>query len=280
MKPTIQKILVPTDYSANAKRSGQLAAMLAKSIGAELIMYHTYHLPVVGVAESIVIVEREQNDQLEKMQEYVEELKIEYGEIKVSGLVDFGSATDCISNFVSKNKIDLIIMGTKGETDSSNVLFGSVATHVMNNVKCPVLIIPKGSRAYNISEVLFATDYHYTNDTLKFLSPFMALMQEYEPFIHIVSIKPDQVEQNHSRNVEETKLKEIMKNFKTSYHYIESPDTENELFHFAEKNHCDLIVMVTKHYSLWERIFHRSLTKQIAMHSEIPILVLHEDSVN
>lgn len=275
MKNSIKRILVPTDYSPNAKRSAQLATMLAKSIDSELVLYHTYMLPVVGVAESVVIINKEQDEQKEKMQAYVDEIRTEYGDVNVKGEVDFGSATDCISMFVEKNNVDLIVMGTKGETDTANVIFGSVASHIINHVQCPVLIIPKGSRMYTISEVLFATDFHYTNDTLQFLNPFLTLLDEYEPFLHVVSIHPENVNA-HLHKVEEVKLKEIFKKYKSTYHFIESNETENELFNFAEKNHCDLIVLVTRHYSIWEKIFHRSLTKKMALLSEIPLLILHE----
>ena len=39
--------------------------------------------------------------------------------------------------------IDLVIMGTKGETSDHNTTFGSYTIEVFKYVKCPVLAIPE-----------------------------------------------------------------------------------------------------------------------------------------
>lgn len=273
----IKRILIPTDYSANAKRSAQIGVLFAKEINAEVFIFHGFGLQTIGVAESIAIVDQIKHDEGKKLDRYVNELKTEYGEVKIHGILEFGSAVDCIQRIVEDKKIDLIIMGTKGETDATNTLLGSVATHVVNNVKCPVLIIPKGHRAYNINEVLFATDFHFTNNIATYLAPFLSIVEEYQPYVHIVQFNSERLSGTHVKSVEELKLKGLLREAKHSFHYVEAEDTEAALFEFAEKHHCDLIVMVTHHYTLWEHIFHRSLTKKIALHSEIPLLVLHED---
>ncbi len=273
---TIKRILIPTDYSANAKRAAQIGILLAKEINAEVFLFHGFGLQVIGVAESIVIVDQIKHGEGKKLDQYLNDLKTEYGDVKIHGILEFGSAVDCIQNIVEEKKIDLIIMGTKGETDATASLLGSVATHVVNNVKCPVLIIPKGHRAYNISEVLFATDFHFTNNMATYLAPFLAIVEEYQPYVHVVKFNSERLSGAHINGVEELKLKGLLRDTKHSFHFVEAEDTEEAIFDFAEKNQCDLIVMVTHHYTLWERIFHRSLTKKIALHSEIPLLVLHE----
>jgi nucleotide-binding universal stress UspA family protein len=273
----IKRILIPTDYSANAKRSAQIGIQFAKGINAEVFLFHGFGLQAIGVAESIAVVDQIKHDEGKRLDRYVNELKTEYGEVKIHGILEFGSAVDCIQKIVEDKKIDLIIMGTKGETDAVNSMLGSVASHVVNNVKCAVLIIPKGHRAYNINEVLFATDFHFTNNVATYLAPFLSMVEEYQPYVHVVQFNSERLTGTHVKSVEELKLKGLLSNAKHSFHYVEAEDTEVALFEFAEKHHCDLIVMVTHHYTLWERIFHRSLTKKIALHSEIPLLVLHED---
>jgi len=181
-----------------------------------------------------------------------------------------------MQHVVDENKIDLIVMGTKGETDSMNKVFGSIASHVVNNVKCPVLIIPKGHHQYNINEVLFATDFHFTNNIAEYLAPFIQLAKEFTPFIHVVQFKKGKEPGPHVENVEEQKMENLLKDVGHSFHFIEDGKVEDGLFEFAQKHHSDLIVIVTRHYSMWEKIFHQSLTKKVAMHSEIPVLVLHE----
>lgn len=109
------------------------------------------------------------------------------------------------------------------------------------------------------------------------MAPFLSILNEYQPYVHVVHFNSERVNGTHLKSIEEIKLKEVLRDTKHSFHYVEAEDTEQALFEFAQKHHCDLIVMVTHHYTLWERIFHHSLTKKVALHTEIPLLVLHED---
>jgi nucleotide-binding universal stress UspA family protein len=46
-----------------------------------------------------------------------------------------------ILNYAEKNKIDLIIVGTKRRTGPESVLLGSVASHIITNAQCPILVV-------------------------------------------------------------------------------------------------------------------------------------------
>lgn len=275
-KPVIKRILVPVDYSANAKRAAHMAASLAKEIDAEVYVFHSFGLPVIGIAESIVIADDIKHNEGKKLNQYIQELHTEFGDLKIHGVLEFGSAVDWIQRVVEDKKIDLIVMGTKGNTDASNAVLGSVASHVVNNVKCAVLVIPKGHRSYAINEIVFASDFHFTNNSANYLMPLLSIVEEFQPFVHLVHFSAEKPTGSHAKNIEELKLSGLFKDSKHSFHYVEAADTETALFEFAEKQHCDLIVAVTRHYTIWERIFHRSLTKKLALHSEIPVLILHE----
>jgi nucleotide-binding universal stress UspA family protein len=46
-----------------------------------------------------------------------------------------------ILNYAEKNKIDLIIVGTKGKAGPERVLLGSVASYVITHAQCPILVV-------------------------------------------------------------------------------------------------------------------------------------------
>ena len=54
-------------------------------------------------------------------------------------------ATDSVPvellNYAEKNKIDLILVGTKGKTGPERVLLGSVASYVITRARCPILVV-------------------------------------------------------------------------------------------------------------------------------------------
>jgi nucleotide-binding universal stress UspA family protein len=51
-------------------------------------------------------------------------------------------------------------------------------------------------------------------------------------------------------------------------------DVAQALSDTAERQHMDLVAVLHRHRSLLDGLFHASVTKQLALHSSIPLLVL------
>lgn len=60
---------------------------------------------------------------------------------KIEVLVALDSVSHEILTYIEKNKIDLIVLGTKGKTGAERVLLGSVASHIITHAQCPVLVV-------------------------------------------------------------------------------------------------------------------------------------------
>ncbi|HSF51468.1 MAG TPA: universal stress protein [Nitrososphaeraceae archaeon] len=61
---------------------------------------------------------------------------------KVEILEDDGnSLIGFIINYAEKNNVDLIVVGTKGQSKFRRLLMGSVASGIIHHAKCPVLLI-------------------------------------------------------------------------------------------------------------------------------------------
>lgn len=65
---------------------------------------------------------------------------LEQGEIKFDVRILEGRPGDKIPDAARIEKIDLIIMGSRGVTDFTGMLLGSVAHQVLNKAECPVFI--------------------------------------------------------------------------------------------------------------------------------------------
>lgn len=56
--------------------------------------------------------------------------------------------------------IDIIVMGTKGITDSSNTIFGTNTVGIMEKItQCPVIVVPADFSFSPPKEIVFPTDY-------------------------------------------------------------------------------------------------------------------------
>ena len=151
-KTKIRKILVPIDGSKNSLRALNTAINLAKFTKSKIIAFHV--LPTDVSSLSIV----ELLKPLSSIQSvgFEEKLKKRGKKIiDIAGLrckqnrIDFTSkiikgnpAFDTIKfAHNKKNSVDLIIMGSRGESHTEEILLGSVSYHVVHKSKIPVMIV-------------------------------------------------------------------------------------------------------------------------------------------
>ena len=61
--------------------------------------------------------------------------------VKHEVLLRSKSVIESIVSYADKNKVDLIVIGTKGLTGFKKLLLGSVARGVIDHGHCPVLLV-------------------------------------------------------------------------------------------------------------------------------------------
>jgi nucleotide-binding universal stress UspA family protein len=73
-----------------------------------------------------------------------------------------GEVSDVFGDFVQEQKIDLLVLGTRGRSTISKLILGSIAEQISHSVSCPVLTVGPWSRGASprlvLKSVLFATD--------------------------------------------------------------------------------------------------------------------------
>lgn len=65
---------------------------------------------------------------------------LDHAGFKVTTAVRFGDPATEIERYIAAAKVDLVAMTTHGRTGLARVLMGSVAQHVVNHAKVPVLL--------------------------------------------------------------------------------------------------------------------------------------------
>ncbi len=148
----INKILLAMDGSEPSFRAAKHAIHLAKVENAEVTALHVLENVkqggVIGLRArygDIKIVKAFLKYSEEKarhwMEKVEEEAKSNGVKVKTEIIPDQSSKAEEILKFAEKNKIDIIIIGTRGLTGFKKMILGSVANAIVGNAKCPVLII-------------------------------------------------------------------------------------------------------------------------------------------
>lgn len=146
----LKKILVPVDFSRYSELTLKFAISLSRLTGARITALHVFEKPVIPEAiwMSKQIVDIYKNYHKEAEKKAKEELKKFIQQFDTRGInlktrVVSGIPFIEIIKRSRKEKIDLIILGSKGLTVFQKVLIGSTADRVVRKAKCSVLVIKK-----------------------------------------------------------------------------------------------------------------------------------------
>ncbi len=267
----IKKILVPTDFSESATKAFLFAQKLAKNFGATLKLIHVYRTDLgVPVPETMAfqLLEARRDEALYKMESF---LKKASNTLKIETVVEMGFPSDLLIDY-SKNKkeeIDLIIMGTKGEHNIAEMILGSVSTAVIRDAACPVLAIPENCKDDDIIEIAYATDLKSDNaDSLKEAAEIAKL---FNALLYCVTV--DVFGDNNSSEKNRFSALITENGIDTNLTEIKSDTVEHGLDTYIHENGIDMLIMYRPHRTFFEKIFHSSTTKQVALHSSVPLLV-------
>lgn len=148
----LKRILVPLDGSPQAERALPLAAHLAKSAHATLLLVRALNL----LYETGAYMVRMANASLINEEALKEEMGIRWylngvkrssllSGIEVKAVVPFGMAADCILDVARDERADLVVMNSHGYTGLMRWTLGSVAQKVARYSPVPVLVLREGN---------------------------------------------------------------------------------------------------------------------------------------
>ncbi|MBA4371644.1 MAG: universal stress protein [Thermodesulfovibrio sp.] len=140
------KILVPVDGSKYSEEALKIAADLAKTKGAGICLINVVPF-IEGVDLEISASEREGlNSSLTKRGDYI--MQQAAGSLTAQNIdstcklvVAATSVPDVIIDYAETEKVDLIIMGSKGLSSSSRFTLGSVTSNVVKHSPCSVYVV-------------------------------------------------------------------------------------------------------------------------------------------
>jgi len=136
----IKKILYPTDFSQASYEALKVANELGLHFSAELHIVHVISLSAIATDVTAASAIEEMTTTAETSFQQIIKERIPK-ELHVRQTIAVGAAADEILKIAQKDKVDLIVIGTHGQTGWRHLVFGSVAEKVVRLAACPVLSI-------------------------------------------------------------------------------------------------------------------------------------------
>lgn len=285
----MKNILVPTDYSTTALNATTYALNLAKQIKAKVTLLHIYNIPVTPTDFPVIVtsIDEFESSNKQQLEKHISELKTKHPEVlEIKGILKLGFVFDEIKNVVETEKVDLVIMGITGAGRIAELLIGSNATRVVQNLNCPAIVIPPDATYKPIKNIVFACDYA-ESEKYKAIDTLVEYVKILDAKLMVLNIGNPSEKHTYSKELAGRLLEYIFENageapelpnkIDYSMHKRKDEDITHGINRFAEKHNADLIVMIPKKHSLLSSLFSESNTKKMAFHTHIPVLALHEE---
>ncbi|MEY3344059.1 MAG: hypothetical protein RL090_1743 [Bacteroidota bacterium] len=259
-------LLVPIDFSENAIIALKFAIGLAKDRKSELVLLHVHddNNPNEVFRDNL-----SPSHQMDLWSNFARNQGC-----KVNPIMVRGGISDSILETAKKLSASMIIMGTKGAGNNLQRLIGSNASHVVTNALCPVLVIPQGIESMNISKVVVAIDPAIENDqTVSWVSKYLCTPHT-QMLLWSSSSRQTQTDtiEYHKRLIQIIKQKEP--ECKIDSKVKDDGNAATELEEFFKDLDADLLVLTTHHRGFIEKLFDSSLTINLTLRADIPILAI------
>ena len=156
--PSLARILVPVEFSPRCRGAAQYAEALSCHFHCEIVLLHVVIPPLANFTSFEAMAYTSAGD---LAREIVDQRKTELEgfacsvppDVHVRRVVVEGDPTQCIVEYASAEKCDLIVMPTHGYGPFRRFLLGSVTAKVLHDAICPVWTGPHMETAPDYSKV-------------------------------------------------------------------------------------------------------------------------------
>lgn len=277
----MKKILLPTDFSEAATNAFVHALEFAKIVKAELILLHTFEIPVydsqffpenyASIYSSIELAKFEMfKDEIPKLRTIAAERKLD--DIVIKHRLMDGDLIYNLKNAVEEDQIDFVIMGTTGVSDWTKFFTGSNTSSVISEVQVPVLCVPADAKYKKIETIGFTTRYR-EKDKVE-LRKILKIAKKTNAKVKSLYVK------SSNTDVSEATIKEWEKEFENDnveFLVLPSDEVKETILDFILFKDIDVLTTITHKRSFFESIFDTSFSKKITKEVSVPVLVMHEN---
>lgn len=276
------KILLPLDGSLVSETALRMAAGLARSRSAEILVVRVVdpHAPLpagaFGMAQQLHQVEHESaTDYLERIAR-----DLTHWGLQGSTEVRVGQPSAQIVKAAREKHADLIVMASHGRSGPGRWLIGSVAESVLRQSPCPVLLcrgrMTEEFRGFE--RVIVPVDGSAgSNEALLKVQPFLApgarvvLVRATDTLVRLSALRLETDTYQTYLEALQQELDALEPALPCVRRVLDAPPSE-AILAVAEEERADLIAMSTHGRTGTNRILVGSVTERVARHAECPVL--------
>lgn len=277
----MKRILVPTDFSKTSQIAIETAYDIALKVKGELVLLHVVEeassdsynvegeIVFDGDAEERLFTMKLIERSRKLLQKQANDPKL--SGVKIKTLLRLGTPFHGMQTVITEQKVDLVVMGTAGQSEFDQMIIGSNTEKVVRHAHCPVLTVHRKPGNSDFKSMVYATSLNADEEI--FSRIVRGIQRVYDATIHLVYVNTPG---NFQREVVVRKYmvdfaKRLqLKNFTIN---LFSDRTEEEgIIYFAEQVNADLITMATHGRTGFAHVISGSIAEEVVSHSRRPVL--------
>lgn len=275
----MKKILVPTDFSACASAAENYAFLLAKKANAELVFLHIISTPVDWSK-----LNKEQEDLFPDTKKAIAEAKIKLNElikktvqkgIVANKLLIYNNGNIKIHEFVTSEKIDLVVMGSHGQYGFKDHILGTNTYSMLRRSKVPVVVVKEKTEKTKLNTLVVATNLREeTGTSFRLIEKMTEALGAKIQMIY-VNTPTYFLETNDIFNLGKEYLREFA-NYSHEINIIDAFKEERGILQFAANINADGIAVVTAGKSDLMQYFSPSITENLISMTDLPVISIRK----
>jgi len=284
----MKKILIATDFSANAAHAAKYGYVIASQIKADMILCNAFIVPAeMPQAGTLVWPQFEYDELLEGSTSELKRLKeqLEHNNDEssfkphINCTSEVGAVADVIAEITGKTDVELTILGTHGASKLDTLLVGNHSRRMINDTKGPLLLVPESATVKPIKKVAFATDLEHPERDLNAIYDLIPLLKKLKAELLLTHIyNGDDPTYKFKQHIQQLLVELSNKaNYPNIfYRIVHSNKAERGLDWLCDHGHVDILAMIHRKHDLLDKMLIGSHTQKMANHIHIPLLVLPE----
>jgi nucleotide-binding universal stress UspA family protein len=273
----MKTILVPTDFSRCANNAMMYALEVAKRLEARVVALYVV-FPNEGVDNSMYDAFMIDDYLLQRnraMKVWARRLlrNAQADSVQLETDCRIGFPVSTIVQAAEELDADIVIMGTTGAAGLKGVLLGSTAGGVLVGSRKPVLVIPKGATFRNYTRFVLATDFKMKADE-RSMNALRELLSIEKAGLEVVHVIEKQGAPRPGKELE-IALTRKLDDIPHIFHYIHDSNVPRAVGLFLESVNATGLVTIAHEHTLLHKLFFKSVSRALAHHTTVPMLVLH-----
>ncbi|MGC4038587.1 MAG: universal stress protein [Chitinophagaceae bacterium] len=275
----MKTLIVPVDFSSASVNAANYALDFAKAIDSSIILLYVCQVPIafseVPVAASTV---QETFDDAEKELAVLKQNLLHRSDNKVKIYTELkeGFVVNQVAEYCRKINPYAVIMGASGSTAAERVIFGSNTIDALKSLSWPLIIVPKGARFNQVKNIGLASDLKNVIEAVH-ADEIKKMVKDLHATLHILHVYSNQDKIIGNPEIEGSEwIRDMFEELQPEFHFLNHDKIDVAIHSFAEKNNLDMLIVIPKKHGWLEGLFHNSDSKQVALHSHMPLLSVHQ----